>query len=180
MEGSWWVEEGFSILLILPVVFDSVVLSSGDGTFNASPPLSVSICHKTIRSLGQEIIFCSLPRSDKFLCYFCFVCFLCLNQSRILGPSSFTVHPLEANKFAPTFPWVSPYLCFGLLVVISSPSQSAGLVLLVSSSKLAVGPRVFPTPLSESHGLASIPPSMPVSLCCSPYVWWREVFLPFF
>lgn len=140
----------------------------------------VSICHKTIRSLGKEIIFCSLPRSDKFLCYFCFVCFLCLNQSRILGPSSFTVHPLEANKFAPTFPWVSPYLCFGLLVVISSPSQSAGLVLLVSSSKLAVGPRVFPTPLSESHGLASIPPSMPVSLCCSPYVWWREVFLPFF
>lgn len=35
-------EEGFSILLILPVVLDSVVLSSGDGTFNASPPLSVS------------------------------------------------------------------------------------------------------------------------------------------
>lgn len=64
-------EEGFSILLILPVVLDSVVLSSGDGTFNASPPLSVSICHKTIRSLGQEIIFCSLPWSDKFLCYFC-------------------------------------------------------------------------------------------------------------
>ena len=63
-------EEGFSIPLVWPVVLDSVVLSSGDGTFNASPPLSVSICHKTIRSLGQEIIFCSLPRVTNFCVIF--------------------------------------------------------------------------------------------------------------
>lgn len=148
------VDKGFSILLSgLRSYLDSVVLGFGDGSFYASLPLSANVCHVSGRGLGQEIIFCSMPQGSKHLLLF-FSLLLFLVSIQNSGPSIFIVPTLGANSFACTLPSVSPYLCFGPLAVISYPSPSITLELLVVSNKLVVGPGLF---LSGSQGFGFYP-----------------------